>query len=728
MKIIRITVLLCVLIMVLLSNQVSAQIRALTCKDQLPGQWLIRLHYQNDSGEKGVSVFQWDYDGHLTKGLWYLLDGTRSSVNFYTLDEKDRITDVFRIFSDQLTSEFHYNYNEKNLIIHESYYRSDGVEGEISYIYDNQDRLIRADADKGQGWFTGSTTYIYDEKNRKSGGELIHQNQVIGKLEFLYDEHNRLIEEKWVWDAGWAQTFSYEYDDYSNVSSYTPTTSKPYFDIQDGLKVRQESYNYSDRFKGHSILEYEKDRRIRQVYAGEEDNTITVTHFFYDGKNQMVNAYRRYTDGRSAVFTHTHNSDGKLVKRVGQFPNGNKIEEEYEYGEKGRLFKTHWRNFDSWLNGNITYFYEKGNQISKAEFKDNKGSIIEIDYGYNEKGCLGDVYWDFGDEGFQRYSFSYMPEDEDLIQGKALTPIWNQPWPGEEPVLFAPGIVSDGLNNRDITMSPDGNEIYWCTMNKGYEFSTILYSKKVDDFWTPPRVVSFASNPRYMFIEPHITADGRHMYFMTNMPESGSGEPSDEDIWCVDRTDTGWGEPYNIGSPVNTEGGEFFPSLTRNNTLYFTREEADTRENFIYRSKMHNGKFTEPEKLPEQVNCGSDRFNAYISSSEDFIILTSHIREDTYGGYDYYIVFRNDKDQWSEPLNMGECINMPAGEEWSPYISPDGKYFFFMSSRRLSEKERPEMLTYKFFQDLHRSPGNGNFDIYWLKSDFIDKLRPEGWR
>lgn len=721
------TLLFCIALSLYFNHQLAAQLRPMTCTDQVPGHRLIKLHYQNDGGEKGVSVFQWNYEGQLTKGLWYLLNGSRSSVNFYTPDEKGRITDVFRIFSDQLTSEFHYTYNEKDLITHESYYRSDGIEGEITYIYDGQGQLIRADAHNGQGWFTGSTTYAYDEKGRKSGGELIQQNQVIGKLEFRYDAFDRLIEEKWIWNVGWSQTFSYEYEDYSSVCSYTPTTSKPYFYIPEGMKVKQESYNYSDQFKGRSILEYEKDRRVRQVYAGEDHNTLTVTHFFYNGKNQLINAHRRYTDGRSAVFTHTHNSEGKLAKRVGQFPDGTTIKEEYKYDKQGRLVKALWDNFDSWLNGTTEYQYQEGNHISRAVFTDKNGFSIDINYLYTPEGHLQEVLWDLGKQGFQQYTFTYMPEEEELITEKTVTPFWNQPWPGDKPLLFAPGIVSDGMNNRDLTMSPDGNEIYWCVMNKGYEFSTILYSRNVDDFWTPPRVVSFAQNPKYMFIEPHITADGRHMYFMSNMPESGSGDPSDEDIWCVDRLDTGWGEPYNIGSPVNTEGGEFFPSLTNDNTLYFTRNEGGNKGEFIYRSKWTKEGFSTPEKLPVQVNCGPGRFNAYISRAEDFIILTSYVEGNSVGGYDYYIVFRNEKDEWSEPINLGEKINMPAGEEWSPYISPDGKYFFFMSTRRLNPEKKPEKLTYQFFQKLHQSPENGNFDIYWVKADFIEKLRPEGF-
>jgi len=58
-------------------------------------------------------------------------------------------------------------------------------------------------------------------------------------------------------------------------------------------------------------------------------------------------------------------------------------------------------------------------------------------------------------------------------------------------------------------------------------------------------------------------------------------------------------------------------------------------------------------------------------------------------GSDLYISFNNN-DQWSELINMGDVINT-NNNEGCPYISPDGKYFFFLS---VSDKKVPEAKTY----------------------------------
>ncbi len=95
--------------------------------------------------------------------------------------------------------------------------------------------------------------------------------------------------------------------------------------------------------------------------------------------------------------------------------------------------------------------------------------------------------------------------------------------------------------------------------------------------------------------------------------------------------------------------------------------------------------------------------------------------EDAFDGVDYYIVFREKNDQWSEPVNMGKAINADNPGGWSPYVSPDGKFFFFMATRTM-EIEQDEW-NYQKLKNLYNSPNNGNADIYWVSSQFISKLK-----
>ena len=93
------------------------------------------------------------------------------------------------------------------------------------------------------------------------------------------------------------------------------------------------------------------------------------------------------------------------------------------------------------------------------------------------------------------------------------------------------------------------------------------------------------------------------------------------------------------------------------------------------------------------------------------------------GGTDYYVVFRSADDTWSEPVNLGPVVNQERGEEWSPYVSPDGRYFFFMSARQPYPADAPERLTRDWLLDFHQGPESGNPSIYWMDAGFIEELR-----
>ncbi len=316
-------------------------------------------------------------------------------------------------------------------------------------------------------------------------------------------------------------------------------------------------------------------------------------------------------------------------------------------------------------------------------------------------------------------------EDSSKETSTGLTgPYLGQPLPQGEPLIFAPGLVSTGMAERDFAMTPAGDEIYYTSvLGASFEFSAIVVTRREEGGWTVPEVASFSG--RFKDLEPAISADGQSLYFVSYRPDPADPEGGDdEDIWLTRRIDGDWSEPENLGPPVNTAAPEFFPSVTRDGSLYFTRRGEDRAE-AIYRSRWVDGTFLEAERLPEEVNAAPTQFNAFIDPDERFLIVCSWGREDSLGGVDYYIVYRDETDSWTGPINLGDKINTAEGQEWSPYVSPDGKYFFFMSSRATIQAHlaRQPML-YSDLQRLHREPMNGNSDIWWVDAAFLENLRP----
>lgn len=98
---------------------------------------------------------------------------------------------------------------------------------------------------------------------------------------------------------------------------------------------------------------------------------------------------------------------------------------------------------------------------------------------------------------------------------------FNQLAPGNSPVLFAPDIVSDEFGNRDMAISPSGNDLFYTLQYRsGFVFSTIMHSKKINGKWSNPEVASFSG--QYDDEEPTFSPDGNRLYFSSARPISGT--------------------------------------------------------------------------------------------------------------------------------------------------------------------------------------------------------------
>jgi hypothetical protein len=305
--------------------------------------------------------------------------------------------------------------------------------------------------------------------------------------------------------------------------------------------------------------------------------------------------------------------------------------------------------------------------------------------------------------------------------------------PGTAPELFSPGVVSTGLYERDVAMTPDGNELYFGLIDGGYV--TIAVMKRSGGAWSGPEIAPFCDNPDVYDLEPHITPDGRQFLFLSTRPRGGQELKkgwANQDIWAMDRTPDGWGPPYNLGAPVDTDAPEFFPSVTRGGTIYFTRDfgEGGRSRSLILRARAvepagpGSPRYAEPEILPAAVNPGDHQFNAFVDPDEKFIIVCMAGRPDAIGDCDYYVTFRNSDDTWTGPVNMGPAVNTPGNNVGSPYVSPDGRYFFFASNRSSDAAPPAGERTYRSIQRMAAEPQNGDADIYWMDASFIESLRP----
>jgi Tol biopolymer transport system component len=299
-----------------------------------------------------------------------------------------------------------------------------------------------------------------------------------------------------------------------------------------------------------------------------------------------------------------------------------------------------------------------------------------------------------------------------IAQNGQMSLFFDQPVPGNTAVLFSPGLVSDELSNRDMAISPAYDELLYTVQYRGGMFSTIMHAEKKNGKWEKPAVANFSG--MYNDLEPAYSPDGKKLYFASNRPLPGT-TTKDYNLWVVTKENGKWSMPVALPDPVNTVADEFYPSVTKTGTIYFTRMQKEKGEDIVY-CKWNNNVFEAAVSLPDVINTSGDEFNAFVDPDEQYVIYTGYKRKDAFGTGDLYISKKNEQGEWTASVNLGKTIN-GAGLTYCPYVSSDKKYFFFSSSRNSIIKtpfEKPQ--TIDGLKKLINQPLNGWDNIYWIEA------------
>lgn len=297
----------------------------------------------------------------------------------------------------------------------------------------------------------------------------------------------------------------------------------------------------------------------------------------------------------------------------------------------------------------------------------------------------------------------------------------------DTPEIFAPGYISTGMYERDVAITLDGNEIYY-SLFQG-DWNTIMVAKKANGVWQEPVVAPFARDTLFFYAEPALSVNGNKIYFLSTKPrENETAKPgwSNQNIWVANRNADGtWGEAEPLPENIN-KFEEFFPSLTNDGTLYFTRTDAESGISQIFRSKLVGGIYQNPEKLPELINGKGTIFNACIAPDESYLIGCT-VGRDTANPKQatYMLFFRNADDTWADGVDLTKALDLPCPRAISISVSADGKILFFASTAKTLEfKDLLPEWRLTSIAKRRLSPGNGNSDIYWMKiEDNFSRLR-----
>jgi Tol biopolymer transport system component len=272
-------------------------------------------------------------------------------------------------------------------------------------------------------------------------------------------------------------------------------------------------------------------------------------------------------------------------------------------------------------------------------------------------------------------------------------PYLGQKPPGMIPEIFAPGFISTEKSELNSVFSPDGNEFYYSIYTpEPVGAYTIWYTKMIDKVWTKPDIVPFSGE--FTDVDMSFSPDEKRLYFCSRRPVPGNPKPEYYVWYCSLLEDHSWSEPVLLDFPVNTPFSETYPTFTKEGRMYLaSNRNGSTGSKDVYSIDYVGERFTNQVNLGDSINTEYGEGDTFIASDESYMIISCWGRPE---GEGMDISFKKMDGSWTKKVNIEKTLNWNTGGG-CPYVSPDGKYFFFTN----------------------------NGDIYWVSAKIIDQLRKQ---
>jgi outer membrane protein OmpA-like peptidoglycan-associated protein/tetratricopeptide (TPR) repeat protein len=171
----------------------------------------------------------------------------------------------------------------------------------------------------------------------------------------------------------------------------------------------------------------------------------------------------------------------------------------------------------------------------------------------------------------------------------------------------------------------DGKLMYYtaCSRSDGKGRCDIYVSRNTKEGWSEGVNIGSPVNSKYWEAQPSISPDGKTLYFVSNR-EGGLGQ---KDIWnSFLRADGTWSKPVNLGKNINTSGVEQSPFIHPDNkTLYFSSEGRIGMGGFdIYKvTKNSDGTWGEPVNLGYPINTVANEIGLIVNAKGDVAMFSS---------------------------------------------------------------------------------------------------------
>ncbi|SDF69635.1 WD40-like Beta Propeller Repeat [Pedobacter terrae] len=251
----------------------------------------------------------------------------------------------------------------------------------------------------------------------------------------------------------------------------------------------------------------------------------------------------------------------------------------------------------------------------------------------------------------------------------------------KKPVKYSPTNLGEGVNTVDAEYFPaitaDGEILVFTRQVKGNEdFWTAQFKNNTWSTATP--LSSKINTTRYNEGAQTISPDGKYLFFTGCNRPDGLGRC---DIYVSHREGKDWGEPYNVGQPVNSEFWESQPAISPDGrTLYFISNRPGGYGGYdIWKSTItDDAKWGPAINLGPEINTAFDENTPFLHADGKTLYFSSN-GWPGFGNKDIYFSRQGNDGQWQKPVNIGYPINS-FEDESGLVVSADGNLGLFSSN------------------------------------------------
>lgn len=259
--------------------------------------------------------------------------------------------------------------------------------------------------------------------------------------------------------------------------------------------------------------------------------------------------------------------------------------------------------------------------------------------------------------------------------------------------------VNSKFHDGPVCFSKNGNEIYFSSNNKNLAFFPvrgkdeinhlkIFHSKITNEKIKTPEELSFNSD-NYSCSHPSISVNSDTIFYTSDKDDGYGGS----DIYYSVREGSGWSDPINAGSEINTERDEMFPFIHESGTLYFSSDGHPGLGGLdIFKAVKENGEY-KIENMGYPLNTRFDDFSIYVKQNQKEGYFASN-RKGGKGSDDIY-KFRMTRDSKEKLVLSGQIMD----DETEQSINNPSVKLVDSEGNHISQVPANEQIDYSFYVD-----------------------------